>query len=207
VVTLAADLGTKWWAEKRLQAPRPFSGRTVELIKDHVYLTLAQNPGGAWGILQDESEKIRKPFFVLISIAAVVFIVSLYRKLEPRQWALKWGLPLVLGGAIGNLVDRIRYGHVIDFIRVRVTETFTWPTFNVADIAIVAGVGLMAIDMFTPRRPAARELRAAEPPADAEAAASSAQSTLGGSAGASPAAPPDPQPDAPAERKAPADEA
>jgi signal peptidase II len=182
LVTLAADLGTKGWAEARLEAARPFAGRTVELIKGHVYLTLAQNPGGAWGILQDESASVRKPFFVLISIAAVVFIVSLYRKLEPRQWALKWGLPLVLGGAIGNLVDRIRYGHVIDFIRVRVTETFTWPTFNVADIAIVVGVGLMAIDMFTPRNKQPGPLHAAEP------AASGAE------------------PSAPAERRAPGDE-
>ncbi|AUX32789.1 MULTISPECIES: signal peptidase II [Sorangium] len=161
-VTLAADLGTKWWAKDRLEpraladlaeAPRPLALRKIEVIKDHLNLIFAKNHGGAWGILGDESEAIRRPFFLLVSLAAIVFIVSLYRKLHPSQIALRWGLPLVLGGALGNLVDRIRYGYVIDFIQVRFTPTFVWPTFNVADIAIVVGVGLMAIDMFSPQRP------------------------------------------------------
>ncbi|XXX82247.1 signal peptidase II [Sorangium sp. So ce134] len=161
-VTLAADLGTKWWAKDRLEpralaelegAARPLALRKIEVIKDHLNLIFAKNHGGAWGILGDESEAIRRPFFLLVSLAAIVFIVSLYRKLHPSQIALKWGLPLVLGGALGNLVDRIRYGYVIDFIQVRFTPTFVWPTFNVADIAIVVGVGLMAIDMFSPQRP------------------------------------------------------
>jgi len=85
--------------------------------------------------------------FLFATAAAAVFIISLYRKLEPHQKALKWALPLVLGGALGNLVDRVRYQHVIDFI----DPYHYWPTFNVADIWIVAGVALMAIDMFTPR--------------------------------------------------------
>jgi signal peptidase II len=73
----------------------------------------------------------------------------------PRQRALRWGLPLVLGGALGNVLDRIRYGQVIDFIDVHVFWKGAdrhWPTFNVADIAICVGVGLMAIDMFTSKR-------------------------------------------------------
>jgi signal peptidase II len=161
MITVAADLGTKWWAIARLSAgfdgpeaqPIEWAKRIV-VVKNHLVLVFARNPGGAWGILQGESEAVRRPFFLLISVAAVVFIVSLYRKLDPRQWALKWGLPLVLGGALGNLVDRIRYAYVVDFIRIWITRTFEWPTFNVADVAIVAGVGLMAIDMFTSRKPA-----------------------------------------------------
>jgi signal peptidase II len=113
---------------------------------------------------------VRRPFFLLVSAAAIAFIVTLYRRLQPRQRALKWGLPLVLGGALGNVFDRIRYGHVIDFIDYRAdwvkamndfvgrlfpghaTSTDHWPTFNVADIAICVGVALMAIDMFTAKR-------------------------------------------------------
>ncbi|MGK3993719.1 signal peptidase II [Sorangium sp. So ce1024] len=172
-VTLVADLGTKWWAKDRLEpralteladAPRPLTFRKIEVIKDHLNLIYARNHGGAWGILGDESEAIRRPFFLLISLAAIVFIISLYRKLHPSQIALKWGLPLVLGGALGNLVDRIRYGYVIDFIQVRFTPTFVWPTFNVADIAIVVGVGLMAIDMFSPRRPEIAEKKTSGTP-------------------------------------------
>ena len=121
------------------------------------------------GLLQGQSENVRRPFFLLVSVAAIAFIVTLYRRLQPRQYALKWGLPLVLGGALGNVFDRIRYGFVIDFIDYRADwlhklneliqkkypahiVTDHWPTFNVADIAICVGVGLMAVDMLTSRR-------------------------------------------------------
>ena len=131
----------------------------------------AKNKGGAWGLLQEESESIRKPFFLLISVAAIAFIFSLYRRLNRKQTALKWGLPLVLGGALGNLIDRIRYGHVIDFIDWHagqlVGSSYHWPTFNVADIVIVVGVGLMAVDMFTTRK-AKRAAAAAAAAADDE---------------------------------------
>jgi signal peptidase II len=162
LLALAADLATKWWATTNLGA-KTYPMKRVQLIADHVDLVLAHNKGGAWGILQGQHESVRLPFFFAISLAAVVFIVSLYRKLTPNQVALKWGLPLVLGGALGNLVDRIRYGHVVDFIDA-FYKTHHWPTFNVADVAIVVGVGLMAVDMFTsrkPKRPAA--MKAASP--------------------------------------------
>lgn len=174
-ITLAADLGTKQWAVTNLS--EPFSRR--EIIEGSLGLVLAHNPGGAWGLLQNESPMVRIPFFIVVSIVAIGFIVSLYRKLAPDQWALRWGLPLVLGGALGNLIDRIRYRHVIDFIDMytregtwldNLIEKFTgptrggyhWPTYNVADIAIVAGVILMAIDMFTSRK--AEKKQAAEKP-------------------------------------------
>lgn len=153
VVSLAADLGTKWWAKSTLDDPTVFGGRKIDVIQGKLAFIFARNRGGAWGLLQDESENVRRPFFLLISLAAITFIVLLYRRVTPSQTALKWGLPLVLGGALGNLIDRIRYGFVVDFIDVRVTQTFRWPTFNIADIAIVVGVGLMAIDMFTSRKP------------------------------------------------------
>src|SRR6185503_17356121 len=149
-VTLAADLGSKLWAERRLDRPDAIFP-PVELIKGHLDFVLAKNRGGAWGLLQDTPEYVRRPFFLLVSAVAITFILSLYRRLLPNQHALKWGLPLVLGGALGNLVDRIRYSHVIDFIHAHAKwggRDHSWPTFNVADIAICVGVGLMAIDMF-----------------------------------------------------------
>ena len=149
-LSLAADLGTKLWAEKRLDGP-DFYVHPVELIKGNLDFVLAKNRGGAWGLLQDTPEYVRRPFFLLVSALAITFIVSLYRRLAPGQRALRWGLPLVLGGALGNLVDRIRYSHVIDFIHAHMKwggRDHSWPTFNVADIAICVGVGLMAIDMF-----------------------------------------------------------
>ena len=121
------------------------------------------------GSLTNASEIIRRPFFLGVSVAAVVFIVSLYSRLAPGQRALKWGLPLVLGGALGNLADRIIRSKVVDFIDYRAdwigsmneliakvapswNVTDHWPTFNVADVAICAGVALMAVDMITSRR-------------------------------------------------------
>lgn len=165
-VSLVADIATKVWAEITLlhRASHP-----IVLIEDHLNLTLAYNPGGAWGLAQNASEQLRKPFFVLVSMAAIWFIFSLYGRLAPGQRALKWGLPLVLGGALGNLADRLTRSQVIDFIDYRAdwirsmnsqiarvadgwSVTDHWPTFNVADIAICVGVGLMAVDMITSRR-------------------------------------------------------
>ncbi|HXN31233.1 MAG TPA: signal peptidase II [Polyangiaceae bacterium] len=151
IVTLASDVATKAWAAKHLEG---YPG-IVEVWKNHLTLVLARNRGGAWGLLQSTSENVRRPFFLLVSVAAIAFIMTLYRRLLPRQRALKWGLPLVLGGALGNVLDRIRYGQVIDFIDAHILFKGAerhWPTFNVADIAICVGVGLMAIDMFTSKR-------------------------------------------------------
>src|SRR5439155_4335250 len=117
------------------------------------------------------------PFFLLVSALAIGFIVTLFSRLQPRQRALKWGLPLVLGGALGNVFDRIHYGWVIDFIDVHVVRggiEHHWPTFNVADIAICVGVGLMAVDMMVGKRavkpkelpPAEVQAPATPPPAE-----------------------------------------
>jgi signal peptidase II len=163
VLSLGADIATKAWAEKRLDG---FPG-VINVWKDHIAFVLAKNRGGAWGLLQGTSENVRRPFFLLVSVAAIAFIVTLYRRLLPTQRALKWGLPLVLGGALGNVFDRIRYGHVIDFIDIHLVlkgRDHHWPTFNVADITICVGVGLMAVDMFTSKRP--RSLAPLQSPGD-----------------------------------------
>jgi signal peptidase II len=167
-VSLVADVTSKAWAEIVL-SKRTLLDPAIILIPDHLSLTLAYNKGGAWGLLQNSSEVIRRPFFLLVSGLAIAFIVSLYGRLVVGQRALKWGLPLVLGGALGNLSDRIIRSSVIDFIDFRANwiETMNhgigklargwgitdhWPTFNVADVSICIGVGLMALDMFLSKR-------------------------------------------------------
>lgn len=204
ILSLAADIASKSWAEHHLDG---YPG-TVEVWKNHITLLLAKNRGGAWGLLQSTSENVRRPFFLLVSVAAIAFIMTLYRRLQPKQRALKWGLPLVLGGALGNVFDRIRYGHVIDFIDFHILTPggwparvfggvgeHHWPTFNVADVAICVGVGLMAIDMFASKRGPRAVLRSPPiPPAQSgEPAASLNGSTL------PPDAPAEPAPAAPAE--------
>jgi signal peptidase II len=167
-ISLVADVTSKAWAEITL-SKRTVVEPSIILIKDHLTFTLAYNKGGAWGLLSQADENVRRPFFLLVSALAIGFIVSLYGRLAPNQRALKWGLPLVLGGALGNLSDRIIRSGVIDFIDYRadwiesmnrgvakVVRTWGvtdhWPTFNVADISICIGVGLMAVDMFASKR-------------------------------------------------------
>ncbi len=174
VVSLVADVASKLWAEKRLA-----DYQTIEVLQGHFAFNLARNKGGAWGLLGATSENVRRPFFLLVSAAAVAFIVTLYRRLGPQQRALKWGLPLVLGGALGNVFDRIRYGWVIDFIDFHMTwqgRDHHWPTFNVADIAICVGVGLMAVDMFTSRRGMQPRMSTRPPPPPIEPADPPAES-------------------------------
>jgi signal peptidase II len=153
VVSLAADLVSKHFAKSRLSGfdTKSHALHRVEVWKGHLDFIFAQNPGGAWSFLRSLPDTLRRPFFLVVSAAAIVFIISIYRRIGDDQRAMKWGLPLALGGAMGNLVDRMRYGWVVDFVDVYVSRggrEHHWPTFNVADIAIVVGVGLMAIDML-----------------------------------------------------------
>jgi signal peptidase II len=147
LVTLGLDMVTKTWAATHLDN-YPYH---VDVWRPYITLVLAKNPGGAWGFLGGASENVRRPFFLLVSVVAIVFIVTLYPRLQRRQHALRWGLPFVFGGALGNVLDRVRYGKVIDFIDCHFRDRH-WPTFNVADIAICVGVGLMALDMVFSKR-------------------------------------------------------
>lgn len=167
-VVLLADVGSKAWAEITINRLTTLE-RSIVLVKDSLSIVLAYNRGGAWGLLAGATDIIRRPFFLVVSLVAIAFIVSLYRKIQNGQWALRWGLPLVLGGALGNLSDRIARVGVVDFIDyqakwVEMMNRFIarfvkewvitdhWPTFNVADIAICVGVGLMALDVLFSRR-------------------------------------------------------
>lgn len=167
-VSLVADLASKTWAKGKLSGfePKGHGLHRIEVIKGHVDFIFAQNPGGAWSFLRGLPDSLRRPFFLVVSAAAIVFIVSIYQRIHEDQRLMKWGLPLALGGAMGNLADRIRFGWVVDFIDVSMRwggKDHHWPTFNVADIAIVIGVGLMAIDMLRSRGLTTHDERYAEP--------------------------------------------
>jgi signal peptidase II len=156
-VSAVLDLGSKEWATHALTAydQTKEAQRTIVVIPNLFDFQYAQNPGGAWSMLRSLPEIYRRPFFLFVSTAASVFITSVYGKIDRRDWAMKWGLPLALGGAIGNLVDRIRHGYVVDFLHFfieRPGRDFHWPTFNVADIWIVVGVVLMGLTLFFGKR-------------------------------------------------------
>lgn len=164
LVTAGLDLWSKAWAVKRLSIPSPravplcvpppgmphyqyqrIPNTEVPVLHGWLEFRYAENCGGAWGLLHGASEKLRKPFFLIVTAGAVLFILRLYKTLEPEQKAMRVALPLVLGGALGNLVDRLRLGYVVDFILMHYKEHY-WPTYNVADIAITVGIGLMLLE-------------------------------------------------------------
>jgi signal peptidase II len=160
-LSAAADLASKYWAKEALSHPTPQGTQTRHVVFQDLFgsisldMLFAQNPGGAFSMMRSLPEVVRRPFFLYVSAAATVFLVAMYMRVDRRHRALVWGLPLALGGAIGNLVDRVRYGWVIDFIHFwvrRPDREHHWPTFNVADIAIVVGVGLLTIDLVFGKR-------------------------------------------------------
>ena len=118
---------------------------SVTILENFFHITYILNPGAAFGIFAGKTAAFRVPFFLIVSFVASVGIVIFYRSVEDRL--ARAALSLILGGAIGNMIDRARLGEVIDFIDVHWYNNH-WPAFNVADSAITIGVGLMIIDMF-----------------------------------------------------------
>jgi len=114
---------------------------TIAVIPGFFNLTHIYNPGGAFGFLARSPSEMRHLFFLGASFAAMGLILLLYAKTPPHQRLLEWALALILGGAIGNIIDRIRIGKVIDFLDVYIKDLH-WPAFNVADSAITIGICL-----------------------------------------------------------------
>ncbi len=138
VVVILLDQMTKYLAEAKLVYAEPMA------VLPSFNLTLLYNRGAAFSFLSDAGGWQRW-FFVTVSFLASVALVIWLRKLKPEQWQLALALSLVLGGAIGNLIDRLWLGHVVDFIQVYYRD-FYWPAFNIADSAITVGAILLLWD-------------------------------------------------------------
>lgn len=126
-----------------------------------------ENPGAAWGLFARTNDKLRVPFFLLVSIGAMGFILWYFRRISDEQRLLVFGLSFVFGGAIGNFVDRLHLSYVIDFIDWYVGASH-WPTFNVADAAISTGVGLLILEMLLEKAPERAPAPSPDSPAPAE---------------------------------------
>ena len=126
--------------------------QSVTVIKGFFDITHIHNPGGAFGLMANMSATVRTFVFLIISSLAVCLILYLYLK-TPRSHAfLATGFALILGGAIGNLIDRFRFGIVVDFLDVYVGR-FHWPAFNVADSAITVGITIFILHMVFKKMP------------------------------------------------------
>lgn len=122
-------------------------GQGIPVVPGFFDIVFVLNPGAAFGFLATLSEQVRNPLFILISILAVILILFYHNRYLRSQRLVSVALGLVLGGALGNLIDRVHYGMVVDFLDVHLGP-YHWPAFNVADSAISTGVGLMILDML-----------------------------------------------------------
>jgi signal peptidase II len=121
----------------------------VQIIPGFFDITSVRNPGGAFGLLAGAQGWWRTAFFVSVSIVALAVIVAFVRKSNDRLSLVAFAL--ISGGAVGNLVDRIRFGEVVDFIDWYF-RSWHWPAFNIADAAITVGVALLAVELLFPRQ-------------------------------------------------------
>ena len=133
-----ADIETKQWASQAMDLYRP------QQVTSWLNLTLAHNYGAAFSFLSDAGGWQRWFFTVLASAVTLVLFVWLVR-LPRGEWRTGLALGLIIGGAIGNVVDRVQLGYVVDFIDVHY-RGWHWPAFNVADSAITCGVALLLLD-------------------------------------------------------------
>ena len=113
----------------------------LEVIPGFFNLTYVRNTGGAFGLLAGEASRLRTGLFLAVSCAALGIVFYLYTKIPPGKKWLDAGLALTFGGALGNLIDRLRFGEVVDFLDFHI-GTMHWPAFNVADSAISVGIGI-----------------------------------------------------------------
>ena len=133
----ASDQLSKLWVRVHLA-----DGGSLH-ITDRLSLIYIENPGSAFGLLANQTFLI-----ITISIASLLFILLFLRYLSPATNLSIVSIGLILGGAVGNLIDRLRFGCVTDFIDIRLWGNFHWPAFNIADAAITVGVFVLIYSFY-----------------------------------------------------------
>ncbi|MGD6816250.1 signal peptidase II [Metabacillus sp. 84] len=137
VAVIILDQLTKWLIVQNLEI-----GESIPVIEDFFYITSHRNQGAAWGILQGQMW-----FFYIVTIVVTAAIVYYIQKFVLKAGLLGASLGLMLGGAIGNFIDRVRYQEVVDFIQTFIFS-YNFPIFNIADSALCIGVALLFIQML-----------------------------------------------------------
>ncbi|GAA0743693.1 signal peptidase II [Clostridium oceanicum] len=132
---IAIDRFTKIWALNRLS-----KGPDIVILKDLLGFSYLENRGAAFGIFQN-----KLIFLVIITSIVMLGIIYFIIKYKPKSNLLRFSLMLIVSGAIGNLIDRLYYNFVVDFIVIHYKDVYYFPTFNVADMLVVVGTILLAI--------------------------------------------------------------
>ncbi len=123
-------------------------GESFPVINGIFHFTYVRNIGAAFGIFRDMPEIFRQIFFLSTPPLAMVIIFTMMRAVENADRLQVLSLTMIFGGALGNYIDRLRFGYVIDFLDFHYKEMWSFPAFNVADSSIVCGVGLLLLIMF-----------------------------------------------------------
>ena len=126
--------------------------QSIIVIPGFFSLTHIHNPGGAFGFLAQQDSTVRIAVFLVASTVAIGLIFMFYRQIPRSHPVLASGLALIFGGAIGNLIDRLRFGKVIDFLDFYIGNMH-WPAFNVADSAITVGVAIFLVHLVFRKLP------------------------------------------------------
>lgn len=137
VVSVLSDQALKWIVCNTLEI-----GQTVPLIDGVFHFTYIRNFGAAFSILQN-----RLPFLILVTVGiTIVLMIFLVRSRKTANLMMKISIPLIIGGGIGNLIDRIRLGYVVDYLDFRLIH---FPVFNFADCCVTIGAGLLVLGILT----------------------------------------------------------
>lgn len=141
LIVVALDQLTKWLIVRNMT-----EGQSITVIEDLFYITSHRNQGAAWGILQGQMW-----FFYIITLAVIIGIVYYLEKQAKGDKLFSISLALLLGGAIGNFIDRLFRKEVVDFLNTYIFQ-YDFPIFNIADAALTFGVGLLIINMLLEER-------------------------------------------------------
>jgi signal peptidase II len=142
LVVLCLDRLSKWYVAKEISLHD-----TVKVINNIFYITHVENRGAAFSLFADSTSQWKMGMLVLFSMVALVIVLGLLWRNSHSMTTTGLGLALILGGALGNLWDRLATGRVVDFLLVYL-GSYPWPAFNVADSAIVCGAGLLVIEVL-----------------------------------------------------------
>ena len=134
VSVIVLDQATKYWITQSMRLHE-----SIPVVPNLFSFTYIRNPGAAFGLLAGSSNAFRTVFFGVTSLFALALLGTILMRLPHKDWIGQVSIAGILGGAIGNLIDRLRFGEVIDFLDVYL-ESYHWPAFNVADSAISVGV-------------------------------------------------------------------
>lgn len=141
LTVLISDHLTKWIVRSTID---PY--QTIELIPNYLRLSCVRNSGVAFGFFADVESPLKPYILAAVAIVAIVIILVYSRRVPLQRTLLQIALAITLSGILGNFIDRIVHGFVIDFIEFHIYESFYWPTFNVADSSITIGIALLLID-------------------------------------------------------------